>query len=374
MKKSLLRRAIGLGVTAVAALGFVAAPAMPAQATTLSGCHSDGKHYEVCFTDPLHDKGTVIEDRLGQLVDSAHDGDTIRFAWYMWTRTALAKKVVAAKNRGVHVSLVLDDKVKGSAAYDTLHAGKVPITWCTTGKGSCLSTHINHNKFFLFDLGGQKSVVQTSFNDTGVQLKLYNNMVRVIGDTKLYDYYLAYWNRLHDHSWHGWTSDDDRHGAGSLGTKAYVFPRSSGDPVLGVLNNVTDCRSGDATIYVAESKFTTARASIKHRLAYLHDKKHCTVKVVTQQAADENWVQAPTSDGYNLPNTAVRHLKLHHKFILIDAKYAGHWQRMVFTGSHNLNENSLRHNDETLLRVHNAFVYDQFRRHFLGIYGIAAGA
>ena len=371
MKRMLRHTGIGLAVATLAAVGATTARPAAADASTLSGCHDDGNHYEVCFTDPGNDKGKVIENRLGQLADATHDGDTIRIALYTWNRTPLAKKIANAHDRGVDVRLVLDEKVQGHAAYALLKKRHVPMTLCTTGKGSCLSTHINHNKFFLFDIDGHKSVAQTSFNETKNQLGKYNNMIRVTGDAKLYAYYLAYWQRLHDKKWHGWTSNDDRHRKGSLGTKAYVFPRKTGDPVAGVLGNVTACRSGDAKIYVAESIFN--RSAVKHRLAYLHTKLGCNVKVVVQQKADEEWVQKPTSDGYNLPNAKVRRIMLHHKFIIIDAKYNGSWQRVVLTGSHNLNTNSLRHNDEALLRVRNPFVYTQYHQHFLDIYQLAKG-
>ena len=370
MRRTLLHIGIGLGVAALATAGVTTARPAAADAGTLSGCHDDGKHYEVCFTDPRHDKGKVIEHRLGRLVDSAHRGDTIRIALFKFNRKPLAKKVAAANDRGVNVKLVLDaGQVKGTPGYQTLKSRGVPMTLCTTGGGSCLGTHINHNKFFLFDIDGHKSVAQTSFNVANGSLKLYNNMVRVTGDAKLYDFYLAYWQRLHDKTWRGWTNDD-RHRKGSLATKAYVFPRKTGDPVLGVLRNVTDCREHDAKIYLAESIFDHTRPAVRHRLAVLHEKKKCNVKVVVQQAEDEQWVQAPTG-GYDLPNAKVRHIKLHHKFIVIDAKYNGHWQRVVFTGSHNLNKRSLRSNDEAMLRVRNPFVYQQFRRHFLDIYRIA---
>jgi phosphatidylserine/phosphatidylglycerophosphate/cardiolipin synthase-like enzyme len=363
------RAGLALGLAAACCAGAVAAT--PAAASTPSGCHSN-EHYEVCFTDPATTAGgRIIEDRLGELVDSAHRGDTIRIALYNWSRAPLATKVVAAKQRGVSVKVVLDGQVKraNKAAYRTLVAGKVPITNCANDRGGCLGTGINHDKLFLFDIGGAKSVVLTSFNDVDYQLRLYNNLIRIKGDGTLYSYYSKYWTRLHDQTWYGWSSDADRTVQGSL-ARGFVFPRKKDDPILTMLNKVTACNADHRSVFVAESAFRRSRSALRHRLAALQ-KLGCDVRVVVQQQADEAWVQSPAGGGLDLANTKVRHAKVHHKFIAIDAKYNGKWQRVVETGSHNLFLGSLRNSDEATVLVRSGFVFDQYSAHFRGVYKIA---
>ena len=60
-------------------------------------------------------------------------------------------------------------------------------------------------------------------------------------------------------------------------------------------------------------------------------------------------------DGSALPG------RVHSKYLLVEGTYDGvRNARWVFTGSHNYNETSLRRNDETLLRLGNRAVYDQY--------------
>lgn len=361
-------------MTALLAVALTATHPAPASAAALRGCSSDGP-YEVCFTDPFGqpgDEDRTIIDRLITLIDGTQKDDIVRIAMYTWTLDGIAKRVAAAHDRGVDIRVVLDDNGAVDRAYDILKSRGVPVHVCTN---SCMGTKINHNKFFLFDYGDKVSVVQTSMNLTGAMLGRQNNLVKVWNDAKLYDFYRDYWNRLNHESWtyDGVTwSNADRHQTGSYATKGYVFPRTDFDPVLAILNNVTSC-SGSGHIWLAESLFTDAREAVRNRLAYLEDKMGCDVKVIVHKEAQEKWVQSTTSGGYNLGNGKVRRAAIHHKFILIDAKYNGEQTRYVFTGSHNLTGNSLHNNDEAMMRIRNAFVYEQFEKHFTGLFAEAAG-
>src|SRR5690606_10625230 len=126
-------------------------------AASWAGCQTQG-NFETCHTDPPGSGGedTTIVDRLGQLVRSTNAGDTIRIAMFTWSRKRLATDVIEAKKRGVDVRVVFDQKGGGAEPAEMMKAEGVPVTVCVN---SCLGDKINHNKFFLFDIGGQRSVV-----------------------------------------------------------------------------------------------------------------------------------------------------------------------------------------------------------------------
>ncbi|MFF2846607.1 phospholipase D-like domain-containing protein [Streptomyces sp. NPDC058001] len=72
-----------------------------------------------------------------------------------------------------------------------------------------------------------------------------------------------------------------------------------------------------------------------------------------------------TADGY----------LVHSKYLLIEGDYAGHADtKWTFTGSHNLDESSLRDNDETMLRLEGTRPHDANRQNFESMFAIATPA
>jgi len=67
-----------------------------------------------------------------------------------------------------------------------------------------------------------------------------------------------------------------------------------------------------------------------------------------------------------LPFEAPTGESVHSKYLLIDGMYNGAPDRkIVWTGSHNYSDNALRDNDETLLKVDDATVFDAFLENWL---------
>ncbi|ADD45340.1 phospholipase D-like domain-containing protein [Stackebrandtia nassauensis] len=376
------RTLIYASALAVVAAGTVGATtyAQADASTRAGGCTASGA-YEVCFNDPAGGSDPLIETRLRELTRSAESGDSIRVSLYTWTRAELANDLVAAKKRGVDVKVVLDghNKTDGNAGYTVLRDGGVPVTSCSDN--GCIGSNVNHNKLYLFNIDGVKQSVLSSANLSTAQTGWYNNLIRIT-DSGLYDYYQGYWNRMNAQSWtyDGVTwHDDDKVGYGSsTATKAYVYPRGT-DNVLGVLGNVTKCSTdgngdgnSDRKIWVAQSLFTQARESVRNKLADLQD-MGCDVRIVVADGTTEKWVQSSNSGG-NLSDAKVGTVtNTHNKLILIDAYYAGKWQDVVFTGSHNLTGTSLDTNDEALVRVTDYFVFKEYRVYFDKLFGLASG-
>ena len=218
-----------LSAVAITVPATAAAASETEPAETPQGCSVHGS-VELCLTDPPgaeDGRDRLVEERLSEITKSAKDGDSIRGSMYTWTRPALAEELVAAKDRGVDVKIVLDgvNKADNNDGYKTLNDGGVPLTNCDN---SCLGSNINHTKYFLFEIGDTKSVVLTSSNLTTAQTELYNNLLKVDGDAKLYDFYIGFWERMNAESWtfDGVTWDDeDKVVTGDSGAAGYVYPR-----------------------------------------------------------------------------------------------------------------------------------------------------
>lgn len=87
---------------------------------------------------------TGLQDRLGTLIDSAQTSLDVQM--YLFTVRALADKIVAAKNRGVAVRVILDpDEAGNQAVTPTLSSGGV--TW----KNASTIYQYSHAKYLVLD-------------------------------------------------------------------------------------------------------------------------------------------------------------------------------------------------------------------------------
>ncbi|MGE3668387.1 MAG: phosphatidylserine/phosphatidylglycerophosphate/cardiolipin synthase family protein [Polyangiaceae bacterium] len=338
---------------------------------------------EVVFTVPLAGgaNDTTIEAKLGELAKAAAPGSQIRISLYHWSRQAIAYRFVDAQKAGVDVRVVLDPTNKNDQGDDwagvatlksELPSGHVTVCNESAGQGACIGsdTGINHNKFFLFSElndGSKHVVVQSSANLTTTQLHKHNNLVIIRDDKALYDAYLSYWTDLQaqQQDLNYYRSFD-----GDTGTKAYFYPRASGDTILGVLDNVT-CDAG-TTIRVAMAFFTTGRSEIADKLVS-KQQQGCAVTVVLDQENLSSGVASTLKSGgvslYVFPTGSAGE-GLHSKILIIHGTYTGTANRgLVWTGSHNYTGPALRGNDEALLKLDDPEVYAAFDANFAAIRG-----
>ncbi|HEX2686451.1 MAG TPA: phospholipase D-like domain-containing protein [Kofleriaceae bacterium] len=359
----------------------------------------------------------ALEDKIVELVGQAIPGSHVRMALYELTHTRPARALVAAARRGVHVEVVLDQQANQAstaalapgappeptsdeaaaaadaasdaaalASTDDAEASDIAVTvpataslngavtilknglpggaltFCTRGSGSCQGDHINHNKLYLFSAlsdGSRNVVVQSSANLT--TFLLHNNLVISRNDKDLYDGYVRYWKALQQHheNLNYYRSVTGAH------TIAYFFPRAQGDTIVSVLDKVK-CTSA-SKIRVAMAFFTDSREQIAARLVQLRS-RGCDVQVVMRKAGENSsaGIIKKLRDGHiKVGLYPDAHANIHSKYLLIDSEYdtqgKGFVRRhLVFTGSHNYTGGALRHNDEALLRVDDAAVFDAF--------------
>lgn len=347
-----------------AVLVAVAVPAPASAAAT--GCTRTGD-YTVCRTDPKGGKDTSIVDEIVRQVDATRKGDTVRAAVYQWKNdppvAPLAKSLVNAKKRGVDVRAVVgrrsDLPAMNDAVIKQLKAAGVKVSQCD---GGCLPNAAgtrkgpDHNRFFLISRGGTPTVLVTSFSFTGSHTKQSHNLLGVHGDKRLYDFYTGFWNRLESGKWDGWTEKSK--GATGDKARAWVFPRGS-DPVAEQLKEITGCAKGDRVL-VGHGNFQSNRPAVRSQLDRIQG-LGCQVRVVVLDASTSSptWIE----DALGSANVRV-HKTNRNKFIVAEAQFDGTHRAVVWTGTHNLNGNAMKHVDDNMLRVANQGVADLYAAYF----------
>lgn len=337
----------------------------------------------------------AVKDHIIGAIDNTASGRLIRAALYALTDQDYTDALVSAYERGVNVRVVLDYDYSGKAAAQNLISvlgtdttGSSWVTLCGTEVDddvSCLGTGtdaINHNKFFTFSrVGatagvGEDVVIQTSANQTAVNTTRYwNNAYTVVGNTPLYTAYADYFAKL--------AAKDRANAAFITGTadtlKYYFFPQQSGDVVAGILDNVIctgNSTTGTSThkTIVRVAAFALYREAVADRLAGLAG-EGCSVQIVYTST---NAAILSTLSGSG--NIKLRKLNdgtylVHSKYLLVEGNYAGHPDtKWTFTGSHNLDDSSLRENDEALLRIDGATAHDAYAANFDTLLGYSTAS
>lgn len=335
---------------------------------------------EVTFNRPglgINEPSTRLEDRLIELISQAVPGSQIGMSIYTFRRETVARALLEARQRGVRVQVVVDNKSRNSPALTLLTRGDDDLPPLGGCGGRCLKIcwlgchglHINHNKFALFselEDGSRWVVAQSSANLTQGQLRHYNDLVVIKNDRRMYQSFASYFADLLRPLW---KPSYSRRAKGSSPIEAYFFPRPFGsDPVLGILRDV-EC-DADSVIRVAHSRFESQRGKVAKRLRKLAE-RGCDVHVI---ARSEPGRRSPASSvvselesmitvlPYKGDDLEARRNAIHTKLILIKAPFQGsdELRHFVLTGSHNLSVTSLKLNDEVLLRIESEALFDSY--------------
>jgi hypothetical protein len=355
-----------LALAAAGALLMAAAVPAPASAAA-SGCTRTGD-YTVCLADPGGTvKDTTIINELVRQIDATGKGDTVRAAVYQWSLDKpvgqLADAMVNAKKRGADVRAVLGQLSSNPSANNPVinkfKAAGIKVKQC---KGGCLPNADgtrkgpDHNRFFLIEKDGEPKVFVTSLSFVRSHTTQANNLLGVHGDRGLFDFYTSYWNRLYAQTWDGWT-DKNKSTTSDL-ARAWVFPRGP-DPVAEQLAGITKCGDGDRVL-VGHANFQSNRPAVRSELDRIQG-LGCQVRVVVLNAdtSDPGWLE----DKLGGSNVRV-HDDHRNKFIVAEAYFNGTHRAVVWTGTHNLQGNAMKHADDNLLRVSNQAVADLYADFF----------
>ncbi|WP_254705496.1 phospholipase D-like domain-containing protein [Streptomyces vilmorinianum] len=400
----LLALAAATGLLTLAAVPGSAAPATEAAEVAAVSTTAT-------FNDPGGDATAQnrVRDHIRDLIDQAPAGSSITAGLYTFTDDSVTDALYAAKNRGVNVKIIVDHTsvTMTGGEYDRLATrlgtDRTQGSWvyaCPAGRG-CVGTRqlpsdsdgaINHNKFYLFSStgGADNVVVQTSANLTGVQrTDLFNNAVTIV-DAGLYGIYQAYFADLLSY---GTSSTGLSHyykTPSSGAYKTYFFPRkeaagteynndASTDTIKLILDNVS-C-SGGTQIRMAANLFTrdevaTKLVALKNAgcsVILAHDGYPGSLGATVESIISGKLTQRVQC--YEDRGTGVAKAGLHSKYLLIEGTYNGaSGRKLVFTGSHNYTYPALRANDETLLKIDNAALYDQYKANHAHLMSYCAGS
>lgn len=357
------------------------------------------------FNNPA---GTTQEQQAIRLqiqgfINSAAPGSDITVALYhMWDETTARALATAHTDRGVNVRVLLDSTSVSdnpsnpsygilTDALGTDRAQSSFVGLCPQGK-SCLGdpangASINHNKFFLFSQvdGASNLTVQTSSNLTPSAYSRMRNDAVLLQNTGIYNAYKSYFGKLAAQDWDSWSYTT----ATFSPYKAYFYPYvpgtgNSSDTIWNILDGVT-CTWTEGTtakqtkVRVAMLRFT--RLGVAEKLVALK-KAGCDVDIVyaeTDSVASSGtagtWEELHTSGGptlrcYNYDedgDSTTTNSVVHSKYLLIDGKYSGSVNKVVWTGSHNYSGPALRENDEALLKIDSTTVHDQYVTNFTAV-------
>ncbi len=331
---------------------------------------SQGKIAEVAFTDAYRASAEVndriarrsaknVDKGLFKLIDGAKkrlDG-----SFYDIEDLGVAKKLIAAKKRGVKIRLVTDSdsliekgfKIKPREAIKRLKAARIPII---TDKRSA----IMHNKFMVVD---GRTVWTGSANMTPTSLYNHNNNALTVKSKELAGQFSDEFNRLFEKQAFG------------VRARGVIAPNAPVQLRNGKVQAFFSPNGGARDAVLAELE--GARRDIKFMTFSLTDKdigalmKAKARKGVKVEGVFDRWLAAgDASLEAPFRRARIRVAKdgnealLHHKVMIIDRK-------TIITGSFNFSKNAEKANNEAMLIIRNA---PSAARQFLAEFGRVLGA
>lgn len=420
--KKLVRALVAL---VVLALGVVMVPSAqaeepPSSYTPRNGAlfnHPDGTRGENCLTlcreggwQPTNYQQLTLMNQVMNAVNSVPAGSIIRIAAYSFgTPTApdrfaddLVKALIAARDRGVQVRLLIDSAHYGETDTPQLQAlrkalgtDRTKTSYIRTCKLGCMSnkTSYMHSKLYLFSrVGGAKHVSMISSAnpaETGIS-RSWNNTYTIANNKPLYDANVDNFNDMlpdrtgTDYYHTASASPCEPAGSPAATCKMYYYPRAgstpSSDTIYNILSDVT-CTgasagygvNGRTEIKIAAYVWTSLRLYIAQKLTALKG-KGCDIQVI--YPADNVDTKVGTEllrkdiKVYNgrldRNDDGANDLYPHSKLLLINGVYAGNPKvKVVYTGSWNFTSNSLRQSNEVMLKIPVAEVYDDYEDNFV---------
>jgi phosphatidylserine/phosphatidylglycerophosphate/cardiolipin synthase-like enzyme len=354
-----------------------------------------------------------IERQVVHAIDNTQKGAKIRIALYSFDRIPVAKRLIAAKKRGVHIQILLNDHqdtramkmVRGYLGTNTKK--KDFIYKCHSGCRTDNRKRFLHTKFYTFTkTGGSKwALFFGSHNLTMNAMRhQWNDLYLMDGNKPLFDQYVNLFDDMaKDYEQQqpplpdfcgipaNGVSCDDAVDSGTTVT----FPRNLGpgnDPIIKILDRVqcltplpngktlrTELAVNMHTIrgrrgnYLADAyrrKFAEGcKARFSFGLVGAITKGHLGAKTPRGRLPlrSTGFDYHPDSDPVPNPDGKVD-LSLdyysHQKFLVIEGNYAGNPNaRLVFTGSENWGALGA-YNDEILVNVIGKKVTRQYMRQF----------
>ncbi|MFN7141422.1 MAG: phospholipase D-like domain-containing protein, partial [Limisphaerales bacterium] len=140
---------------------------------------------------------TGVNDTVVELLDEVvrGPGTEIHVAMALWSdaRPEIARRLVAMKNAGCTVRVIVNQNSTGAQIFQILEQGGVPVT----------RLEVVHSKYMLIkqDVGDfiEKIVVTGSHNYTSPALRSNDETLLLVKDPLLYNSFLQDWNKMLAH-------------------------------------------------------------------------------------------------------------------------------------------------------------------------------
>ncbi len=332
----------------------------------------------------------VILDHITRSIESAPAGSNIRIAVYSWSYTPMADAAIAAHRRGVNIKLLIDSHTTTpeiellKKKLGTNKKSRSFVATCTYG---CMSSQASfmHVKLYTFSTSGSsKQVVMTSSGNPAFSAGTHswNNIYTIVGDPALYFSNVQYFNDMLKDK----TNTAYYRTTSSGPYKSYFYPRagkdSRSDTIWNVLNDVK-CTipvspgvgdgHGHTVLSLTAYTWTTSRMDVAVKLSELR-RAGCRVQIIYSQDTVDPKVTAQLVTKANvstfnarldIDDDQIMDLYVHSKYLLINGGIGLTDKiKVVYTGSPNFTGNSLRQNNENMLRIQLDAVYDQFLANF----------
>jgi phosphatidylserine/phosphatidylglycerophosphate/cardiolipin synthase-like enzyme len=380
--------ALALVVTMLGAI-----PAAEAQARTAKRWEPPAGGF---FNNPWGNREAKfrIERQIVAAINHAHKGSYIRIAVYSFDRVNVAKRLIEAHRRGVHVQVLHNDHQYTKAMKMLKHAlgtNRGKKSWDYTCKTGCRSQQgVLHDKIYLFErTGGAKNVVMTgSANLTGnAAIHQFNDLLVRKSSPGLHDLMLRLFREL----------KKDRTAKPLYQHKVlrdyqlWVMPHprttADNDPVMDILRPVR-CRGakggtgihGRTKIRVSMHSWNGDRGAwIARRLRHLYA-DGCNVKVMWGLAGakmkDVIGAQTPRgrvprhANGYDTDCDELNQVDMysHQKYFTISGHYGkDRSASLVFTGSSNWTHSGVS-GDEMILRARGPALVKRWNTNFQNIW------
>jgi phosphatidylserine/phosphatidylglycerophosphate/cardiolipin synthase-like enzyme len=327
----------------------------------------------------------AISQDLVDLIDQTPAGESIVMSYFViQPGHPVIDALLRAYGRGVSVKAVLDSgdgqRAKKNAGIDASYArlaeamGTEGTSFARQCNRSCITDEpdsINHNKFAAFSRSGDSQYVvfqgTGNLRTDGSGDSAFNAALVLRGDQTAYGQYVGYFLDLSQEirvPGDNYAAYRPARASGPVTT--HFFPRTDDADTLSGALRAVDCAAQPTRVRVMASHFSrkTMRNTLRD-MAYAG----CSVEVLARQ----DTMTREFCDRLDPRRVAVRiagrptdgRVTIHAKYVLLDGSYAGGLNRRItLMGSHNLTENALERNDETLLEVSDPGVADEFSQNW----------
>jgi phosphatidylserine/phosphatidylglycerophosphate/cardiolipin synthase-like enzyme len=289
----------------------------------------------------------------------------------------VADSLIAAKNRGVAVRMVFEDKQTSSSLAKLIAAG-IPVQ----KRNLANNNGIMHNKFFIFDGRDTTSaaddwVMSGSWNVTDIGTYLDAQNVVFIQDQSLSRIYTLEFEEMFGSSGEtanpnlarfGPTKQDNTpHYTIINGARVEVYFSPSDQTTSRIIQALSTANSN---IFFGLLTFT--RDDIREQLIASKNAGVVVRGMIDQEPSELGTLQSAGVDAMQAGHSAVTGL-FHHKYGIVDP-FSDASDPLVITGSHNWSTAAEVDNDENTLIIHSGIIARQYVQEFSKRYKESGGS